>query len=294
MTHDGTSVEWGSVDGNPSEAANYYVAQTQPEDCVEMSSADLIEQVTGHDVSEQQITSQAASMTSDHDTDANGNPSQLYIASQGTDFRDAPELLASYGVQSTYSDDTTGSGNNVDSLAQTLASGQHVMVAVDAEKIWDAIGVENAADPGHADHAVVVTGVDLANGVVYINDSGNSDTNADGSPAGADEAVPISVFEQAWGTSGHAMVTVDPSQTQTTTDVTPNEPPAPDWGYSVNPTVDPTQQTPEQTPEQYSTISQEWAALEPELANAEAEASYELSSIEAEFEAEIAAENEQY
>jgi uncharacterized protein YvpB len=291
MTHDGASVEWGSVYGNPSEAANYYVAQTQPEDCVEMSSADLIEQVTGHDVSEQQITSQAASMTSSHNTDASGNPSPLYIPSQGTDFRDAPQLLAANGVQSTYSDDSTGGGNNVDSLAQTLASGQHVMVAVDAEKIWDAIGVENRPDQGHADHAVVVTGVDSAKGVVYINDSGNSGTNADGSPAGADEAVPISVFDQAWAAGGHAMVTVDPSQSQTTPDVSPTEPPAPDWGYRVNPTE--TTSTPDQYANLESLTSQLWAQLQPEAATMEpsmSQAYDELSTIEATVEAEIAAQ----
>jgi hypothetical protein len=50
-----------------------------------------------------------------------------------------------------------------------------------------------------ADHAVVVTGVDTANGIVHLNDSGSRD--------GRDEQVRMDVFVKAWATS-HNFLTV--------------------------------------------------------------------------------------
>jgi hypothetical protein len=49
-----------------------------------------------------------------------------------------------------------------------------------------------------SDHAVVVTGVDTANGVVHLNDSGT--------PDGRDEQIPMALFAKAWATSHNFMV----------------------------------------------------------------------------------------
>ena len=51
-------------------------------------------------------------------------------------------------------------------------------------------------DP-EANHAVVVTGVDTARGLVHLNDSG--------SRKGRDEMVPIDVFVRSWESSGQQM-----------------------------------------------------------------------------------------
>jgi hypothetical protein len=196
----------GLLYGDPMEQAGYYETQTQNYDCVEVSAADVIQQVTGYDVSEAAITAEAQQLTSGYDTDSvTGQPSALYDPNAGTDLRDAPALLATYGVQASYTDDSTATGGGpatgLSALESELASGHQVIVSVDAETVWNSVAGTTSADSGVADHAVVVTGIDTTNGVVYLNDSGT--------PDGAAEAVPISVFESAWTTSGHAMVATD-------------------------------------------------------------------------------------
>lgn len=54
---------------------------------------------------------------------------------------------------------------------------------------------DNRGNP-MSDHAVVVTGVDLVNGMVHLNDSGTR----------ADEVVPLDVFQQAWATGNQELV----------------------------------------------------------------------------------------
>ena len=100
-----------------------------------------------------------------------------------------------------------------------------MIASVDAETIWNSLGIGSQPDSGTADHAVVVTGVDSDNGVVYLNDCGV--------PNGAAEAVPISVFEQAWATSQHAMVCTDGGAAAVTAD--PNNVPGP----AATPSADP-------------------------------------------------------
>ena len=69
-----------------------------------------------------------------------------------------------------------------------------MIVSLNAEMIWH----QPDRDQGRAtatrvsDHAVVVTGVDTANGVVHLNDSGN--------PEGRDEQIPMALFVKAWAT----------------------------------------------------------------------------------------------
>jgi hypothetical protein len=196
----------GMLYGDPTTQAGYYETQTQNDDCVEMSAADVIEQVTGYDVSEAAITTAAQHMTSGYDVDPlSGQPDALYDPDKGTDLRDAPALLEAYGVQASYADDSTATGvgaaTGISAIEDALTSGHQVIASIDAETVWNSVLGTGALDAGVADHAVVVTGVDTTNGVVYLNDSG--------APNGAAEAVPLSVFEQAWATSGHAMVTAD-------------------------------------------------------------------------------------
>jgi hypothetical protein len=196
----------GLLYGDPMQQAGYYETQTQNYDCVEVSAADVIQQVTGCDVSESAITSEAQQLTSSYDTDPlTGQPSPVYDPNAGTDLRDAPALLETYGVPATYTDDSTAAGGGaatgLSALESELASGHQVIVSIDGQTVWNSVAGTNSSDAGIADHAVVVTGIDTTNGVVYLNDSGT--------PDGAAEAVPISVFESAWATGGHAMVATD-------------------------------------------------------------------------------------
>ncbi len=196
----------GLLYGDPMEQAGYYETQTQNYDCVEMSAADLIEQVTGYDVSEAAITSEAEQLPSGYDADPlTGQPADMYDPNSGTDLRDAPALLETYGVQASYTDDSTaasgGAATGISALESELAAGHQVIASVDAETVWNSVAGTDSPDAGVADHAVVVTGIDTTNGIVYLNDSGT--------PNGAAEAVPLAVFDQAWATSGHAMVATD-------------------------------------------------------------------------------------
>jgi Peptidase_C39 like family len=184
--------------GNPQQESQYWVEQTAPEDCVEMSTADVVGQLTGDEPSEAQITTLA------EDTPSEVHSGDVYNPESGTYLPDAVELLAHYGVSAQYySDEDASSPSGLSVLEKALASGGKPIVAVDGQRIWDAIGDQGGPDPGDADHAVVVTGIDTETGMVYLNDSG--------APHGAEEAVPLDVFLSAWATSGHSMVVADPS-----------------------------------------------------------------------------------
>jgi len=219
----------GLLYGDPVHQAGYYEPQTQNYDCVEMSAADLIAQITGNNVSEAAITAEAEQLPSSYDVDpTTGQPAAIYDPNSGTDLRDAPTLLQEYGVQSSYTDDSTaasgGMATGITALENELAAGHQVIASIDAETVWNSVDHQNSPDQGTADHAVVVTGIDTTNGVVYLNDSGTSN--------GAEEAVPLSVFEQAWATSGHAMVATDGAELVTS----PLDAPGPSFSF---PTTDP-------------------------------------------------------
>jgi hypothetical protein len=219
----------GELYGDPAAAEQYFEAQTQPEDCVEMSVADIVGQETGHEPSETTITTLAEDTPSTVDFNpVSGDPEPVYSPSAGTDLQDAPELLKDYGVNAAYVAGTTATasgapGSGMGVLEQDLASGDKVIASVDGPEIWTAAGdPTDVTDTHTADHAVVVTGVDTTTGMVYLNDSGV--------PDGAGEAVPIAAFEQAWGTSGDAMVVAQPGAHDDTTTTAPSapDPSAPD------------------------------------------------------------------
>ena len=95
---------------------------------------------------------------------------------------DLRTLLAGYGIGS---DDGPRSLQDVQ---QALEDGQKVIAGLNDETIWNTPGERTKEN-----HFVVVTGIDSADGVVHLNDSG-IDT-------GRDEQVPVAEFEQAWATS---------------------------------------------------------------------------------------------
>jgi len=167
-----------------------------------MSVAEVVGQITGHEPSERQIIDVAKK------TPSTDHPGSVYIkpadprdpnSGYGTDPVDEIVLLAHYRVHATYTDlDNTAQGGptGMPVLEQHLANKHAVIVGVNAETVWKKPGQTE-----HADHAVVVTGVDTGAGVVHLNDSGT--------PHGRDEKVDITLFEQAWATSGDQMVVTD-------------------------------------------------------------------------------------
>lgn len=101
-------------------------------------------------------------------------------------------------------------------LAQYLAEGREIIVAVDADETWARVSAEDSAvdlDPDAAsvfhdddgvdagiapDHFVTVVGIDLDRGVVLLNDPGH--------PDGELAVIPIEQFDDAWRDSGHEMI----------------------------------------------------------------------------------------
>ncbi|OBK98044.1 hypothetical protein A5645_04035 [Mycobacterium asiaticum] len=195
----------GIMYGDPVAAAKWWRYQTY-DDCVLMASADVVGQITGSEPSEQDIINVAQS------TPSTVHPGSIYItpadhqhpdSGNGTSRTDIPTLLGHYGISVTTTDagraPKSGVATGIDALKQYLGSGRAVIVSLNAEMIWGE-PIENTDDDGNpvSDHAVVVTGVDSATGVVHLNDSGTA--------KGSDEQVPLDLFTRAWATSHYFLV----------------------------------------------------------------------------------------
>lgn len=194
-----------AVYGDPVAAGKYWHEQ-QYDDCVLMSSADVIGQITGEAPSEAAIIKKAHSTPSvvhvgpiyTRPADA-GDPN----SGAGASLEDIPALLARYRVAAVVidRDDRAVSGmrSGIAGLKQALGGGHKVIVSLNAELIWhQPVDAKDKSGNPLSDHAVVVTGVDATRGIVHLNDSGLAE--------GRDEQVPMELFVRAWGTSDQLMV----------------------------------------------------------------------------------------
>lgn len=195
----------GGMYGDPAAAAAYWRPQTY-DDCALMAAADVVGEVTGHPVSEQEIIAVAQKLPSQ------SHPGSIYTlpkdkndpnSGEGTSANDIPLLLAHYGISSVLTNrsdaSTTGVATGMAALKHYLASNRKVIVEVNGELIWGqpVDTKEKNGDPA-SDHAVVVTGIDAVNGTVHLNDSGADN--------GADETVSVALFSKAWATSDDEMI----------------------------------------------------------------------------------------
>jgi hypothetical protein len=195
----------GTMYGDPAAAAKWWRHQKY-DDCVLMASADVVGQMTGKEPSEQAIIKKAQS------TPSVVHPGTIYItpadtknpnSGMGTSFADVPTLLAQYKVHALITNKAHAAKDGIvggmEGLEQQLAAGHKVIVSVNAELIWHQ-PVETKDENGKplGDHAVVVTGIDAADNVVHLNDSGT--------PDGRDEQIPMALFVQAWDASNELMV----------------------------------------------------------------------------------------
>ncbi|HEU0190122.1 MAG TPA: C39 family peptidase [Mycobacterium sp.] len=173
----------GQMYGDPAAAAVWWRYQHQ-EDCGLMAVADVVGQLTGHEPL--QVGIELRSFFTPSEVHQGG----IYEF-DGTSPQDLVLLLSKYGIQSQLT-----TGNTMAGLEQYLAGGHKVIAGVNAETIWNyPPGQENHTE---ADHAVVVTGVDTANNVVHLNDSGT--------PNGRDEQIPMATFTQAWATGNNLLI----------------------------------------------------------------------------------------
>ncbi|WP_406816968.1 C39 family peptidase [Mycobacterium sp. M23085] len=173
----------GQMYGDPQQAAAYWRFQHQ-EDCGLMAIADVVGQLTGHEPTQLGVELRGIF------TPSQSHRGAVYFF-DGTSPQDMVMLLQHYGIQS----DIT-SGNTMQGLENYLSGGHKVIAALNAETIWNY--PQGKGQRGQADHAVVVTGVDTANNVVHLNDSGT--------PNGRDERIPMATFTQAWSTSNNLLI----------------------------------------------------------------------------------------
>jgi hypothetical protein len=167
--------------GDPAKASQYWAPQSFGNNCVLMSVADVVGQISGQMPSEQDIIEVAKQTPS---VAEQGKTVYADTQGDGVDTRDIGVLLAHYGIHVTTSEDAKGQAA-LGALENALGSRHAVMIAVSSSTIWE------GHRPKDGDHEVVVIGVDVTNGVAHLNDSGADD--------GRDEQVPISTFMSAWG-----------------------------------------------------------------------------------------------
>ena len=200
-THDQPSGA-GTLYGDPAAAGTFWRYQEYDDDCVPMSVADVVGELTGHQPSERAIINVAQS------TPSTVHPGPIYAKPKkrkpgsGTSFKDEPALLGHYGIHAVDTDKEsaakTGVPTGMKALEQDLANGRKVIAAVNAELIWgDPVEDKTAKGEPESNHAVVITGVDTAGGIVHVNDSGNEQ--------GRDEQVPIDIFVKSWNSSDDEM-----------------------------------------------------------------------------------------
>lgn len=107
----------------------------------------------------------------------------------------APEtavaLLETVGI------DASLQTSDLDGLSLALEQGYSVMVAVDSGEIW--YGEE--AEDDTMDHALLVAGIDVDGGVVWLSDTGVAEGNM--------LSVPLDVFLDSWQDSGNTMVVTE-------------------------------------------------------------------------------------
>jgi hypothetical protein len=192
----------GTIYGDPAAAAPFWRYQEYDDDCVEMAVADVVGELTGTQPSEREIVKLAQSTPSTVHPGPVYQKPKKHHSGDGTSFDDEPTLLAHYGIRAVSTDKSSATTTHVPTgmpaLQQDLAKGRKVIVGVNAEVIWgDPVEDKDSDGQPQANHAVVVTGVDTAAGIVHLNDSG--------SEQGRDEQVPIDVFIRSWDGSDEQM-----------------------------------------------------------------------------------------
>lgn len=171
------------VHGAPSVMSDEWFLQRGSGYCVPASLTEVLSQVTGHRFADESVVVERFA--------ALGNP----VTGQGETLADAEMVLDSFGVESHVESDAA-----VADLEQYLDEGRAIVVGVNADEIW--YGENTAANPtGRANHALLITGIDEARGVVTLSDPGHPDGN--------NKEVPLDVFKDAWADGENQLLVTD-------------------------------------------------------------------------------------
>ena len=166
------------VVGTPDIDQAYWEHQTTNFTCAVEAQRGIIEEFTGQNVSEAQLTYEAT---------AHG-----WLSDHGVSPADVGRLLEFHKIPC-----HSMTGATVENLMAELSQGHKVIVGVDAGKIWHNESPVHEFFHHSADHAIWVTGVDMkdpSHPQVIVNDSGK--------PDGAGNVYDLQTFANAWHESG--------------------------------------------------------------------------------------------
>lgn len=187
----------GPIIGDPEGQAGFWEVQSTPDSCAVVSQVSLLHQFDV-DISQDDAL---------FECEKNG----WYISGEGTPTWDVGRLMEAHGVE-THSVHNA----NLSDLVAELQQGHGVIVNVNSAELWDqgllekliqwfcdTFGLDNSTfNP--ADHAVVVTGIDVSdadNPQIIINDSGD--------PKGCAHPYPLARFADAWQNSNFSYTATD-------------------------------------------------------------------------------------
>lgn len=182
--------------GDPSSQMDDWIFQNTNDNCAVAAEVSIIHQFIGNDLN----LDDASYISASHG---------WYQPGMGTDPSEIGNLMDLSGISN-----HSVMGATIEQLALELQNGHGVIVGVNADELWDegilndikqffldAFGLDNI---NPANHAVVVTGIDLSNPnnpMVIINDSGT--------PNGAAVKYPLDQFTDAWENSGFYYTATD-------------------------------------------------------------------------------------
>lgn len=178
------TVDGGTIIGDPFAYGDDWFYQAFNGSCVPAAVAQIFNEYTGQNVTDLEFVDIA-------------NQEGVWVVGPdgvpGLYPQDAARLLEAAGIPATHMD-----GQDINDLAEFLAPPPHaVMVAVDADVFW----YGESAD--QINHAVLITGIDPHNGIVYLSDTGT--------PEGNMMEVSLDDFLEAWGVGNNQIVVADVS-----------------------------------------------------------------------------------
>jgi hypothetical protein len=170
----------GDLVGNPQFDSSHFHQQSYDNTCAIVAQQGILES-HGIVVSENDLMQIATE---------NG-----WFSHDGTLMKDMGGLLEYFGIDVDYASNAT-----IHDLVIELSQGDKVIVGLDASEIWTPqsngdISNWYSAELPDQGHAVWITGIDIENGVVYMNDSGI--------PNGAGRPVALNDFINAWEDFGN-------------------------------------------------------------------------------------------
>lgn len=160
--------------GNPAEYATDWFNQDVDGVCAPSAITQVIDAQTGLHLMDWSV--------------AQAQAAQLGLPTDGLGIEQAQQLLASFDIPCSV-ESAPDAQTALAQLEQYLANGDNIVLAVDANPLW------NQADPDPApNHAVVVSAINTVTGQVTLSDTGT--------PNGNEETVSLHQFLQAWSASG--------------------------------------------------------------------------------------------